>query len=255
MKKTGISMALIALMAGVMGSAHADFVVVPSEGAKVSVSTDQAEQGVVTGFGKSVPFADLAAELAPDDWLVVAGDKSIMATEVDWTGGRDWQSILRTVAGANGWKMRVEEEVKIVGFSLQTKATDMSLAVIEKPAVDGDDTSQPAEVAVATEAVKAEIAKNDVPVTMDVVTGSLDDKITVNLRGETLDKVLQVLAPQGWKVDAQFSPALLETVVDYTAQKTRAAALSEVLAPIGLDYLPYPSMSPAPLLVVVKGAR
>jgi hypothetical protein len=61
------------------------------------------------------------------------------------------------------------------------------------------------------------------------------------------------LAPQGWSLDSQVASALMDTVVDYTAETDRGTALKEVLAPMGLTYLPYANMSPAPLLVIVKG--
>jgi len=178
-------------------------------------------------------FGDLIQEIIPQDW-VVSSDPSLLDKKVNWTGGVTWLQLIEDVAAKQDWHITMNKSLKTISIS------------------DGISSVKEISNGISTDAIATTI---NAPGVNPVVVGALSDRVSVNLRNKTLKNVLAILAPQGWKVDSQFSDALLDTVIDYTAEKTRGDALKEVLAPIGLAYLPYPNMSPTPLLVVVKGAR
>jgi len=232
MNKKGFTVAVLVLAMGAASTVNADFVVVSQYAAPDSEISKRGD--LVAGFGNSVMFGDLIQEIIPGDW-VVSCDPRLLEQEVSWTGGVTWLQLLESISNKHGWHMNMNKEVKTISISdgissVKEIADSVELDLLSTPMIEsGNEFSG--------------------------VTGSLTDRVSVNLRNKTLQSVLNILAPQGWKVDTQFSEALLETVIDYTAEKTRGDALAEVLAPIGLTVLSYPNMSPSPLLVIVKGER
>jgi len=202
--------------------ANADFVVVSKAPQASAASSHYSD--AIQGFGKGVRFGDFLQEVMPGDW-VVSHDPFLSDELIDWEGGVGWDELIKRVSNDYGWKANFNREMKYLSI------TDDMTSIAALGGRQADVTSA-----------------------SGGRFGALDERKAFNIRGKSLEQVLRVLAPQGWRVDLQISPSLLENVVDYSGEQTRGGALREVLAPMGLIHLPYANMSPAPLLVIVSNA-